>query len=108
MSEGAINAIDRLVEETVGNPSNSAESGDTASDEESMDECTNCGGTSFSPIWDAGAALADKGWCERIGREQVHRLETAFEWAIGDIEPPPDLQDPRSEEAARAAFEAML
>jgi hypothetical protein len=72
------------------------------------DECEKCGSSSFSPIWEAGAALMDKGWCKRIGGEQQRRLSTAFEWAIGDIQPPPGLKNPTSEEEARETFQALL
>lgn len=72
------------------------------------DECDNCGAASMSPIWEAGAALMDKGWCQRIGREQQRRLVAAFEWAIGDRPPPEGLKHPRSEEEAQEALEALL
>jgi hypothetical protein len=71
-------------------------------------ECAECGSVSFSPIWEAGAALMDKSWTERIGRRQRQRLAAAFEWAIGDRQPPPGLKNPRSEEEALEAFEAVL
>ena len=71
-------------------------------------ECAECGSVSFSPIWEAGAALIDKSWTERIGRRQQQRLAAAFEWAIGDRQPPPGLKNPRSEEEALEAFEAVL
>ena len=70
--------------------------------------CAECGSDSFSPIWEAGAALMDKRWTERIGRRQQKRLAAAFEWAIGDRQPPPGLKNPRSEEEALEAFEAVL
>ena len=105
LSDGASSSIDRLVEELVGNPDESGD-GDLEADEE--DCCEECGGTSFSSIFDAGYALMDKSWTDRIGRQQQRRLEAAFEWAIGEREPPPELFEPRSEEEAREAFEALL
>ena len=105
LSKGSNDAIDRLVEELVGNPDESGD-GDLEDDEE--DCCEECGGTSFSSIFDAGYALMDKSWTDRIGRQQQRRLEAAFEWAIGEREPPPELFEPRSEEEAREAFEALL
>jgi len=50
----------------------------------------------------------DKSWTERIGRRQQKRLAAAFEWAIDDRQPPPGLKNPRSEEEALEAFEAVL
>jgi len=50
----------------------------------------------------------DKRWTERIGRRQQQRLAAAFEWAIDDRQPPPGLKNPRSEEEALEAFEAVL
>lgn len=72
------------------------------------DECEECGSTSRSPIWDAGKALMDPGWCDRIGREKERRLRIAWEWRIGDVDPPPGLRNPRTEEEAREAFEALV
>ena len=106
LSEGANSAIDRLVEELVGNPENSGDAADPELEEE--DCCEVCGGTSFSTIFDAGYALMDRSWTEQIGREQQNRLEVAFQWAIGEIEPPPELIEPRSEEEAHEAFESLL
>lgn len=97
LSDGSRRAIDRLVEELM-----------ERDDDEEPPECDNCGSTTFSSIFDAGAALLDRGWTERIGREQERRLRTAYEWAIGEVVPPPGLQNPRTEDEAMEAFEALL
>lgn len=77
--------------------------------EEEPDECDRCGTVGeMSPIWDAGTALMDKRWCKRIGREQQQRLTAAFEWMIGDLEPPPGLAHPSTEEQARETLEALV
>jgi hypothetical protein len=102
VSEGVLSVIERKASEAAGSLE---EDGEGAAEE---DECDNCGAVSKSPIWEAGAALMDKGWCQRIGKEQQQRLQAAFEWAVGDREPPPGLKRPRSEEAAQEAFEALL
>lgn len=104
LSEGALSVVERYAEEAAAAPAARGES----VPEEEEEPCEECGSGSFSPIWDAGAALADQGWCERIGREQQQRLAAAFEWAIGERHPPPGLRHPRSEEEAREAFEAVL
>lgn len=81
------------------------ERGDTSPEPE---ECEKCGSTSFSPIWDAGYALQDRGWCERIGREQQNRLLAAFEWAIGERLPPAGAKHPKTEADAQEALELLL
>ena len=101
LSEGSLSAIERKAREA-------AQAGPDRADERDVDPCENCGATSRSPIWDAGAALMDRGWCERIGREQQRRLTAAFEWAIGEVEPPPGMKRPQTEEEARESFETLL
>jgi hypothetical protein len=105
VSEGALSTIERRAEEVVGSTD---DRGDGSGHEEEECECEECGARSRSPIWEAGSALMDRSWCERIGREKQARLSAAFEWAIGDRMPPPGLKKPTSEEQAREAFEALL
>ena len=102
VSEGALSVIERLSREAAGSADERGENGGED------DECEECGARSMSPIWEAGGALMDKGWCDRIGREQQRRLQAAFEWAIGDREPPPGLKHPTSEEEALEAFEVLV
>ena len=102
MSSGVIDVIERKSAEAVDEPQKNTGSG------EDEPECENCGSTGFSSIFEAGGALMDKGWCNRIDREQERRLNTAFQWAIGEIEPPPGLKNPTSEADAREAFEHLL
>ena len=35
-------------------------------------------------------------------------MMAAYEWRMGDVEPPPGLKRPGSREEAREAFEALL
>lgn len=102
LSDGSYDVIDRVVREVVGADEEGAEG------DEGADECECCGSRSWSPIWDAGAALADPGWCDRLDREKERRLKVAFEWVIGEAVPPPGLRNPSSEEEAREALEAVL
>jgi len=102
VSEGALETIERKVEEVVGMAEEEGEG------EEEADECEECGARSWSPIWEAGAALMDSGWVDRIGRKQERRLHAAFEWAIGDRKPPPGMKRPRTEEEAIEGLEAIL
>jgi len=105
LSDGAYDVIDRVVREVVG--AVEGEGADEESDE-NADECDCCGANSWSPIWDAGAALADPGWCDRLDRDKERRLVAAFEWVIGERIPPPGLQNPRTEEEADEALEQLL
>jgi hypothetical protein len=104
LSDGALDVIDRKVREVVGADDESDESGE--GDESERCEC--CGANSWSPIWDAGGALADPGWCDRIGREKERELTAAFKWAIGEQMPPPGLRNPRTESEASEALESLL
>lgn len=102
LSDGSYDVIDRVVREVVGADD---EAGERASE---TDECGCCGARSWSPIWEAGAALADPGWCNEISRENERRLLAAFEWVIGERKPPPGAKNPGSEEAARETLEQLL
>lgn len=62
---------------------------------------------SRAPIWSAGSALADPAWCEDIGRETEARLATAFEWAIGEVVPPPGMKYPSTERECMEAFDQL-
>jgi len=103
LSEGSLSTIERYAAEVVDGGEVDGEDG-----HEEECECPECGASSMSPIWEAGSALMDTAWCDRIGREKQKRLTAAFEWAIGERRPPPGLIRPRSEEEAREAFEAVL
>jgi hypothetical protein len=104
ISDGAIATIERKAAEAVEKPTEE----EAGADSEGTKKCDVCGSTGFSSIFEAGGALMDKQWCERIGREQERRLNTAFQWAIGEIEPPPELKNPTSEADAREAFKELL
>jgi hypothetical protein len=101
LSEGTLSVVERMAKEA-------AESHEERGEGPEEDECENCGSASMSPIWEAGGALMDKGWCQRIGREQQRKLTAAFEWSIGERPPPPGLKHPRTEAEAEEALEALL
>jgi hypothetical protein len=106
VSEGVLSTIERYAAEAIGGLE---EESDQEGKEEQRARCEQdgCNGV-LKPIWDAGGALLDPGWCESIGREAERRLSVAFEWATGERQPPPGLRRPRSEEECREAFEALL
>jgi len=101
LSEGAYDVINRVVREVVG------ADGGAGEEQKKPDECSCCGSRSWSPIWEAGNALADPGWCDRIGRDAERRLVAAFEWAIDERIPPPGLRNPQSEKEAKEALESL-
>jgi hypothetical protein len=101
LSEGTLSVVERMAKEA-------AESHEERGEGSEEEECENCGNGSMSPIWEAGAALMDKGWCQRIGREQQRRLTAAFEWSIGERPPPGGLKHPRSKVEAEEALESLL
>jgi len=103
LSEGSLSVIERKVEEVLGAGDNRGEGPDTDDF-----ECSECGSESSSPIWEAGTALQNQRWCEEIGKENQRRLQAAFEWRIGEREPPPGMKNPRSKEEAEEALEELL
>jgi hypothetical protein len=104
ISDGAISTIERKAAEAVEKPIED----DSGDDTDNEAKCVECGSANFSSIFEAGGALIDQGWCDRIGPEQEHRLNIAFQWAINEIEPPPGLKNPGSEADAREAFKELL
>jgi hypothetical protein len=105
LSDGAYATVERIAKEVVG-PGDDREGDGGAGDD--VDPCEECGAKSRSPIWEAGAAMADPGWCDRIGRERERALNAAFEWAIGERRPPPGLKNPRDREQAEEAHMALV
>jgi hypothetical protein len=69
-----------------------------------------CRGTvdDLEPIWDAGQWMMDGQWTDGIDRESLRRLECAFGWMIGELDPPPDMRYPDSEEEAREALQGLV
>jgi hypothetical protein len=105
LSAGALSVIERKAAEAVGRP---VEDGaGSESDDERRCEEDDCDGE-LHAIWDAGLFLMDMDWCESVGREAEHRLAVAFEWAVGERQPPPGLKRPRSREEYAEAFDVLL
>ena len=61
LTEGELESVERKAAEAAG-------AGAVAVGGSGRCECAGCGSVSFSSIWEAGAALMDKSWTERIGR----------------------------------------
>jgi hypothetical protein len=101
LAEGVLDRIEELSEAALRNGAEEA-------CEHEREECRECGSSAFSPIWDANMALRDSEWCASIPRERVKLLTAAFEWAIGEVVPPPGLKKPRSEAEAEEALLSLV
>lgn len=98
LKEWEVSVIERIVEEITGH----------GPDGDGKRECEEeeCEGQ-LAPIWSASKYLADREWCDRIGEnEQV--LAVAFEWAIGDIRPPPGMAYPSTEQDCKEVWGHLL
>jgi hypothetical protein len=105
LSAGALSVIERKAAEEVGRP---VEDGvGSESDDERRCEEDGCDGE-LRAIWDAGLFLMDMDWCDSVGREAEHRLAVAFEWAVGERQPPPGLKKPRSRDEYADALDSIL
>jgi hypothetical protein len=99
LSDGALSVIERKAAEAVGRED------DGEGDEEDGPTCRedDCEG-SLRKIWDANIFLGDSQWVDSVGREAERRLAVAFDWAIGELDPPPGLKKPRTREDFEEAF----
>jgi hypothetical protein len=104
-SEGVLSVLEREVEEVAGLPSEEDEEGGGDEESDDLGECPveDCEGLLID-VWDIRAYLDHN----EVRREVADRMVVAREWRLGDRLPPPGLKQPRSEEEAREAFEAML
>lgn len=102
LSKGAWETIQRKSEEFVGGTLGEEESGDEESETCRRDGCDG----ELRTIFDAGAFLQQRR--DELEREREHRLAVAFEWAIGELEPPPGMKHPSTEAEAEESFEALL
>jgi len=106
LSEGTLNVVKRKTAEVL---ETVPEDGEAGEEEAEGDTCGrgDCDGA-LKPIWDAGSALMDRSWTEGIDPSRQARLEAAFEWAIGEVVPPPGLRRPRTEDEAEEALSALV
>lgn len=93
LSKGTWNTIQRYAEEVVGGESDRSGS----ADEREQCDRDGCDGE-LHPIWDAREFLDQRG--DRLETTQYDRLLSAYLWATGDIEPPPGMKNPRTEQQA--------
>lgn len=103
LSEGAFDVIRRLSEQVAGGREDRGDGGEDIRGECEREEC----GGNRRPIFDAFDWLSDPEWSDSVDRERYRRLSVAFEWAVGEIHPPPGMRGPRSEEECREVFELL-
>jgi hypothetical protein len=104
VSAGVYDTIERFTEEALDWAEEEEEDGEGLQpDGGETCERDGCQGQ-LKPIWEAGLALQDPGWCENIGRQQQRKLTIAWEWAIGDVQPPPGMKQPQTRQDCEAVF----
>jgi len=108
VSPGVLQTIERYAEEVCGVSGDDLdqEAGEEAGEPERC-ERKGCNGA-LQPIWDAGMALTDRTFTERIEPEAEERLRAAWEWVCGDREPPPGMKAPQSEEQAEEVLAVLV
>lgn len=104
-SGGVLSKLQREVEAVAGLPAEDDEEGAGGDESDDLGECgvEDCDGVLID-VWDIRAYLDHND----VRGEVADRMMTAYEWRLGERLPPPGLKNPRSEEEAREAFEAML
>jgi hypothetical protein len=108
-SEGVRSALLREIESVAGPTDiDDAESDESGAQDDATDDAGDC------PRDDCDGALIDVFDVRAYLRHNEpppdvsRRMETAYEWRVGDRSPPPGMKHPQTEEQAREAFETML
>jgi hypothetical protein len=104
LSEGAYDVISRLSEVVAGGKEDRGEGGEDIRGECDREDCSG----NRRPIFDAYDWLTDPEWSDGIGRERVRRLGVAFEWAVGEIHPPPGMRGPRSRDESEDVLDLLV
>jgi hypothetical protein len=104
LSEGTYRVISRLAEVVAGGREDRGDGGEEILGECELEDCEG----NRRPIFDAFDWLANPEWSDQVGRERVRRLTVAFEWAVGEIHPPPGLGSPHSETECQEAFSVLF
>jgi hypothetical protein len=104
LSEGAVEVIARLSEQVASGREDRGEGGEDIRGECEREGCSG----NRRPIFDAFDWLSDSEWSGRIERERYRCLVVAFEWSVGEIQPPSGLRAPRSREDCREALDLLI
>lgn len=104
-SENVRSAIKDKVEAVAGVTEEDDEDGQQADETDDVGDC---------PLDDCSGVLIDVFDVKQYLRHNepppdvARRMETAYEWRLGERLPPPGMKHPRTEEEAREAFQEML
>ena len=105
-SDGAISRMERIVEEVaeemLDDDGGSIERASSEDDE--LGDCSKCDDGRVINVFRAPDYIEQA----QPPPDIRDRLITAYEWRKGDIQPPPGLKRPQSEEQAREAFESLV
>jgi hypothetical protein len=104
LSEGAVKVIARLSEMVAGGREDRGEGGEDIRGECRREEC----GGNRRPIFEAFDWLSDPEWSDGVDRERLRRLTVAFEWAVGEVHPPPGLRGPRERDDCRDVLDLLV
>jgi ADP-ribose pyrophosphatase YjhB (NUDIX family) len=100
LSEGALSVIERLSAEVTGAVDPEGRAGPAEAEKCPEEDCTGRLRSIFEfPSYSGRLDLS---------REVESRLSTAFEWAIGEVVPPPGMRFPTTEAECTEAFEYLL
>jgi hypothetical protein len=104
-SEGVRSAIKREVEAVAGPVEEDDEDGAQSDESDDMGDCPrdDCSGVLID-VFDIRMYLDHNDPPPDVAR----RMQTAYEWRLGERLPPPGMKHPRTEEEAREAFQALL
>lgn len=104
-SEGVMSVIERLTEQVADAPLEDEES-DAAAPEDDDTETPDCPvcEVSMIDVFDVREYIRYSEPPPEIRRA----MRTAYRWRMGEIQPPPGLKSPRTEEDAREAFDHLL
>jgi len=106
-SEGVLSALEREVEAVAG-PTAEDDEGDAEAVPEEGDEvgecpCEDCDGMLID-VFDVGMYLRHHDPPPDVRK----KMRLARDWRLGEVQPPPGLKNPRSEEDAREAWEVLV
>lgn len=103
-SSGVLSALEREIREVADVPVDEAEEEEIAADTDDLGECPcdGCEGVLID-VFDVSRFLQQNNPPPDVRRS----METALDWRLGRVEPPPGLKRPSTGEEAREAFEEL-
>jgi hypothetical protein len=100
-SDGVLSALRRHIEEVAG--VDESESDGESGDEKAECPVEECGGVIID-VWDIKAYLRQ----QEPPPDVRERMKLAWQWRLGEIEPPPGAKRPQTEQEARESWELVL